>query len=63
MGDACLGSAFPSPLGTGNTPYQLPRAYQEFVRDLFPSVCQNLLVRRRGWVSIVVEGNLAIKCI
>lgn len=27
------------------------------VRDLCPSVCQNWLVRRRGCVSFVVEGN------
>lgn len=33
MGAACLGSASPSPLGTGNTPYQLPRACQVFLSE------------------------------
>lgn len=33
MGAACPSSAFPSPLGTGKVPYQLPRACQEFLSE------------------------------
>lgn len=33
MGAACPGSAFPSPPGTGNAPYQLPRACQELLSE------------------------------